>query len=142
MSLITEVDHVCIAVHDLEAATSYYCRMFEVEVADRQQHEGAEMVMFAVAGSYIQLMSPTTEDSPVAKFLSRNGEGVYKIGFRVADCAATVDHIRSVGGRLLGEAPQRVGSAQVDSFAFLHPKESLGTLIELVQRTERHGSAG
>jgi methylmalonyl-CoA/ethylmalonyl-CoA epimerase len=75
----------------------------------------------------------------VAKFLARHGEGVYKIGYRVSDCGAAVDHIKEVGGRLLGEAPQHVGSERVEAFAFLHPKGSLGTLVELVQRTDREG---
>lgn len=131
--LLTEIDHVAIAVEDLDAAVDYYRRTFGAEVAHRERIEsdGVEEALIAVADSYIQLVSPTRSDSPVAGFLERRGEGLHHVGYRVDDCAAALQAVREAGGRLIDEAP-RPGSRGT-TVAFVHPKGSLGTLIELVQ---------
>lgn len=132
-SLLTEIDHVAIAVEDLDAAIDYYRRSFGAEVAHREKVEsdGVEEALLAVAQSYIQLVSPTRPDSPVASFLERRGEGLHHVGYRVDDVAAVLEAVRAAGGRLIDEAP-RPGSRGT-TVAFVHPKGSLGTLIELVQ---------
>ena len=131
--LLTEIDHVAIAVEDLDAAIEYYRRSFGAEVAHREivESDGVEEALIAVAESYIQLVSPTRPDSPVAAFLERRGEGLHHVGYRVDDCAAALQAVREAGGRLIDEAP-RPGSRGT-TVAFVHPKGSLGTLIELVQ---------
>jgi methylmalonyl-CoA epimerase len=131
--LLTEIDHVAIAVEDLDAAIDYYRRSFGAEVAHREKVEsdGVEEALLAVAQSYIQLVSPTRPDSPVASFLERRGEGLHHVGYRVDDVAAVLEAVRAAGGRLIDEAP-RPGSRGT-TVAFVHPKGSLGTLIELVQ---------
>ena len=131
--LLTEVDHVAIAVADLEAAIDYYRRTFGVSPVHRERVEsdGVEEALIAVAESYIQLVSPTRPDSPVAGFLERRGEGLHHVGYRVTDCAAALQAVRDAGGRLIDEAP-RPGSRGT-TVAFVHPKGALGTLIELVQ---------
>ena len=131
--LLTEVDHVAIAVADLEAAIDYYRRTFGVTPVHRERVEsdGVEEALIAVAESYIQLVSPTRPDSPVAGFLERRGEGLHHVGYRVTDCAAALQAVRDAGGRLIDEAP-RPGSRGT-TVAFVHPKGALGTLIELVQ---------
>jgi methylmalonyl-CoA epimerase len=131
--LLTEIDHVAIAVEDLDAAIDYYRRSFGAEVAHREKVEsdGVEEALLAVAQSYIQLVSPTRPDSPVASFLERRGEGLHHVGYRVDDVAAALEAVRAAGGRLIDEAP-RPGSRGT-TVAFVHPKGSLGTLIELVQ---------
>lgn len=131
--LLTEIDHVAIAVEDLDAAVDYYRRTFGAEVAHRERidSDGVEEALIAVADSYIQLVSPTRPDSPVAGFLERRGEGLHHVGYRVDDCAAALQSVREAGGRLIDEAP-RPGSRGT-TVAFVHPKGSLGTLIELVQ---------
>jgi methylmalonyl-CoA epimerase len=131
--LLTEIDHVAIAVNDLEAAIAYYQATFGAEVDHREvvESDGVEEALLKVADSYIQLLTPTRDDSPVAKYLERKGEGLHHIGYRVADCAQALDAVKAQGGRVIDEAP-RPGSRGT-TVAFVHPKGAFGTLIELVQ---------
>ena len=82
-------------------------------------------------GPNVQLLTPTRDDSPVAKYLERKGEGLHHVGYRVADCGAALDSVKAHGGRVIDEAP-RPGSRGT-TVAFVHPKGAFGTLIELVQ---------
>jgi methylmalonyl-CoA epimerase len=90
-----------------------------------------EEALLKVAESYIQLLSPTRDDSPVAKALEKRGEGLHHVGYRVADCATALDAMVAAGATPIDQAP-RPGSRGT-TVAFIHPKGSLGTLIELVQ---------
>ncbi len=131
--LLTEIDHVAIAVNDLEAAIAYYRETFGAEVDHREvvESDGVEEALLKVAESYVQLLTPTRDDSPMAKYLERKGEGLHHIGYRVDDCAAALDAVKAQGGRVIDEAP-RPGSRGT-TVAFVHPKTAFGTLIELVQ---------
>ncbi|HVE93961.1 MAG TPA: methylmalonyl-CoA epimerase [Acidimicrobiales bacterium] len=131
--LLTEIDHVAIAVHDLEAAISYYETAFGATVEHREvvESDGVEEAMLKVAESYVQLLTPTRPDSPVAKALEKRGEGLHHIGYRVTDCAAALASVVAAGGKTIDAAP-RPGSRGT-TVAFVHPKGSFGTLIELVQ---------
>ena len=131
--LLVAIDHVAIAVHDLEAAIEYYRQTFGASVTHREtlDTDGVEEALIGVAGSYIQLVSPTRPDSPVARSLERRGEGLHHVGYLVADCAAALDAVRRSGGHLIDEVP-RPGSRGT-TVAFVHPKGAFGTLIELVQ---------
>ena len=132
-SLLTEIDHVAIAVSDLDAAIEWYREAFGATVAHREvvQSDGVEEALLAVAESYVQLLTPTRDDSPVAKYMEKRGEGIHHVGYRVDDCAAALEAIKKMGGKVLDEAP-RPGSRGT-TVAFVHPKTSFGTLIELVQ---------
>jgi methylmalonyl-CoA epimerase len=131
--MLTEIDHVAIAVHDLDAAVSWYAATFGATVAHRERVEsdGVEEALLKVADSYVQLLTPTREDSPVAKYLASRGEGLHHVGYRVADCAAALQSVKDQGGKVIDQAP-RPGSRGT-TVAFVHPKASFGTLIELVQ---------
>jgi methylmalonyl-CoA epimerase len=131
--LLTEIDHVAIAVNDLEAAIAYYEATFGATVDHREvvESDGVEEALLKVADSYIQLLTPTRDDSPVAKYLERKGEGLHHIGYRVDDCGAALEAVKAQGGRVIDEAP-RPGSRGT-TVAFVHPKAAFGTLIELVQ---------
>ena len=131
--ILTEIDHVAIAVHDIEAAISYYQRAFGATVDHREvvESDGVEEALLKVAESYIQLLTPTRPDSPVAKALEKRGEGLHHIGYRVADCADALAQMIAAGATPLDKAP-RPGSRGT-TVAFIHPKGSFGTLIELVQ---------
>ena len=133
MTVLTEIDHVAIAVNDLEAAVGWYGEVFGATVEHREHvaRDGVEEALLKVADSYIQLLTPTRDDSPVAKFLASRGEGLHHVGYRVADCAAALESVKAHGGRAIDEAP-RPGSRGT-TVAFVHPKTSFGTLIELVQ---------
>ncbi len=132
-SLLTEVDHVAIAVRDLDAAIGWYAETFGATVAHREtiERDGVEEALLAVADSYIQLLTPTRDDSPVAKYLETKGEGIHHVGYRVADCGRALKQAVAAGARAIDEAP-RPGSRGT-TVAFLHPKTAFGTLIELVQ---------
>jgi methylmalonyl-CoA epimerase len=131
--LLTEIDHVAIAVPDLEAAISYYLETFGATVDHRElvESDGVEEALLKVADSYIQLLTPTREDSPVAKYLEKKGPGLHHVGYRVADCAAALQSVKDHGGQVIDQAP-RPGSRGT-TVAFVHPKGAFGTLIELVQ---------
>ncbi|HEV2361215.1 MAG TPA: methylmalonyl-CoA epimerase [Acidimicrobiales bacterium] len=130
---LTEIDHVAIAVKDLDAAVAWYERTLGATVAHREliESDGVEEALLAVAESYIQLLTPTRPDSPVAKYLEKRGEGIHHVGYRVPDCAAALDRMRAEGADLIDQAP-RPGSRGT-TVAFVHPRTSFGTLIELVQ---------
>ncbi|MEN3272646.1 MAG: methylmalonyl-CoA/ethylmalonyl-CoA epimerase [Actinomycetota bacterium] len=131
--MFTEIDHVAIAVNDLEAAIKYYGDVFGAEVDHREvvESDGVEEALLKVAESYVQLLTPTRDDSPVAKYLANKGEGLHHIGYRVKDCAAALQAIKDAGGRVIDDAP-RPGSRGT-TVAFVHPKAIFGTLVELVQ---------
>jgi methylmalonyl-CoA/ethylmalonyl-CoA epimerase len=130
---LTEVDHVAIAVNDLEAAIKWYADTFDAQVAHREviERDGVEEALLKVADSYVQLLTPIRDDSPVAKFLANKGEGIHHVGYRVADCAAALQQAVDGGAKAIDAAP-RPGSRGT-TVAFLHPKTAFGTLIELVQ---------
>jgi methylmalonyl-CoA epimerase len=131
--LLTEIDHVAIAVNDLEAAIDYYRQTFGCEVEHREvvEHDGVEEALLKVADSYVQLLTPTRDDSTVAKYLATKGEGIHHVGYRVADCAEALESVKVHGHRVIDETP-RPGSRGT-TVAFVHPKTAFGTLIELVQ---------
>ena len=131
--LLTEIDHIAIAVNDLEAAVRYYEDTFGATVEHREvvESDGVEEALLAVAESYVQLLTPTRDDSPVAKYLEKKGEGLHHVGYRVSDCAAALQAVKDQGGKVIDEAP-RPGSRGT-TVAFVHPKAAFGTLIELVQ---------
>jgi methylmalonyl-CoA epimerase len=131
--LLTEIDHVAIAVRDLEAAIDYYQRAFGATVEHREtvESDGVEEALLRVAESYIQLLTPTSDASPVAKAIEKRGEGLHHIGYRVADCGEALASMIAAGATPIDAAP-RPGSRNT-TVAFIHPKGSFGTLIELVQ---------
>lgn len=132
-NVLIEIDHVAIAVRDLEAAIEYYRDTFGCEVAHREvvERDGVEEALLKVADSYVQLLTPVRDDSPVAKSIEKRGEGIHHIGYRVADCAAALERVKAQGHQVIDEAP-RPGSRGT-TVAFVHPKTAYGTLIELVQ---------
>ncbi|MEY2996352.1 MAG: methylmalonyl-CoA epimerase [Actinomycetota bacterium] len=131
--ILTEIDHVAIAVKDLEAAIDYYQRAFGATVDHREvvERDGVEEALLKVAESYVQLLTPTRDDSPVAKAIEKRGEGLHHVGYRVDDCAAALTAMIDAGATPIDKEP-RPGSRGT-TVAFIHPKGSFGTLIELVQ---------
>jgi methylmalonyl-CoA epimerase len=131
--LLTEIDHVAIAVRDLEAAVDYYERAFGATVVHREvvERDGVEEALLKVADSYIQLTRATREDSAIAKSIEKRGEGLHHVGYRVKNCAEALAAVVAAGGTPIDTAP-RPGSRGT-TVAFVHPKGSFGTLIELVE---------
>jgi methylmalonyl-CoA/ethylmalonyl-CoA epimerase len=140
--LLTEIDHVAIAVRDMDAAIEWYAQTLGARVAHRElvEHDGVEEALVAVAESYVQLVSPTREDSPVAKFLATRGEGLHHVAYRVADCAEVLEAVKRAGNDVVDEVPRR--GSRGTMIAFVHPRSSFGTLVELVQEGSPDGNAG
>jgi methylmalonyl-CoA epimerase len=130
---LTEIDHVAIAVRDLDAAVEWYEATLGATIAHREviESDGVEEALLQVADSYVQLLTPTRDDSPVAKFLERRGEGLHHVGYRVTDCAEALSQMRAAGAEPIDAAP-RPGSRGT-TVAFVHPRSAFGTLIELVE---------
>jgi methylmalonyl-CoA epimerase len=129
----SEIDHVGIAVRDLDAAVEHYRRTLGIEPVHREvvEDQGVEEVLFKVGASYVQLLAATGPDTPVGKFLERKGEGVHHVGYRVHDVAETIEHLQDEGVQMVDEVP-RPGSRGT-TVAFAHPKGFAGVLVELVQ---------
>ena len=130
--LLTDVDHVGIAVRDLAAAEEEYRRAFGVEPVHRERVEdqGVEEVLFKVGSSYIQLLAATGPDTPVGKFLERRGEGIHHIAYKVDDVADALHRARAAGLETIDEKPREGGGGKT-RIGFLHPRSTLGVLTEL-----------
>jgi methylmalonyl-CoA/ethylmalonyl-CoA epimerase len=131
--MLTRIDHVGIAVADLDASVEHYRRTLGVEPVHRERVEaqGVEEVLLQVGGSYIQLLGALGPDTPVGRFLQRQGPGVHHVGFRVDDVVQALAHLKAQGVRLIDDAP-RPGSRGT-TIAFLHPRGMGGVLVELVE---------
>lgn len=141
--LVTAVDHVGIAVADLDAAIEFQRGTFGLEVAHTETNEdqGVREAMLRAPGdatgaTQIQLLAPARDDSTIAKFLDRNGPGLQQLAFRVTDVDAACRALRDKGLRLLFDEPRR-GTAD-SRINFVHPKDGGGVLIELVEPAAGH----
>lgn len=139
--MLTRIDHVGIAVVSLDAALERYRGTFGVEAValETNAEQGVREAMLqlggatteAIGASYIQLLEPLTDDTPVGRFLARRGEGLHHVGYAVADVASELEILAQQGIELIDQRP-RHGSMGA-SIAFLHPRGLHGVLTELVQ---------
>ncbi len=136
-SLLTEIDHVAIAVRDLDAAIAWYAEVLGATVVHREvvESDGVDEALLRVAESYVQLLTPTRDDSPVAKYLEQRGEGLHHVAYRVDDCAVALAAVKASGARVIDQTPRPGSRGTI--VAFVHPKASFGTLIELVEDPHR-----
>ena len=133
--MLTRIDHVGLAVRDLDQAIAFYARTFDVHVVHEEVNEeqGVREAMLAVgdSGSCIQLLAPLRPDSPIGKFLERAGEGIQQVAYGVDDIDAVTADLRGRGIRLLYDEPKRgTAGSRVN---FVHPLDAMGVLVELVQ---------
>ena len=131
--MILDIDHVGIAVDDLEAAVERYRRTLGLEPSHRERvdDQGVEEVLFAVGTSFIQLLGALGPDTPVGIFLATRGPGVHHVAYRVEDVAVSLSRLRDEGVTPIDQVPRR-GSRDT-LIAFVHPKDMEGVLVELVQ---------
>ena len=127
------LDHVAIAVTDLDASLAEYARLYGSEPLYREvvEQQGVEEAMIAVGGSFIQLLQPLGPETPVGRFLNARGEGLHHIALAVSDIDAALAHLAAEGARLIDDEP-RIGGRGA-RIAFVHPKQFAGTLVELVE---------
>jgi methylmalonyl-CoA/ethylmalonyl-CoA epimerase len=133
--LFTAIDHVGIAVPDLDEAIAFYRDTFGMEVAHEEtnKEQGVREAMVAVgdSGSCIQLLAPLSPDSTIAKFLDRSGPGIQQMAYRVTDVEQVSAVLRERGVRLLYDEPRRgTSNSRIN---FIHPKDAGGVLVELVE---------
>ena len=137
---ITAIDHVGIAVADLDEAIAYYETTFGMTCAhvEVNEEQGVREAMMAVgdSGSFIQLLSPLNPDTTIGKFLAKSGPGIQQMAYRVADLEEASAHLRANGARLLYDEP-RTGTAG-SKVNFIHPKSAGGVLVELVEPGPAH----
>lgn len=131
--MLTQIDHVGIAVADLDEAVEHYRRTFGLEPTHRERmdDQGVEEVLFAVGASFVQLLGALGPQTPVGRFLERRGPGVHHVAYRVDSIGEALAELRANGVPLVDETP-RPGSRGT-TIAFVHPKGMGGVLVELVQ---------
>ena len=133
--LFTAVDHVGVAVADLEEAIAFYETTFGMRLVHRETNtdQGVHEAMMAVgdSGSCVQLLAPASPDSTIATFLDRRGPGVQQVAYRVDDVVAVAATLRERGARLLWDEPRRGTAGSLVNF--VHPRSAGGVLVELVQ---------
>ncbi len=140
--LFTHIDHVGIAVPDLDEALEFYATKFDLRAVHEEVNEeqGVREAMLAVgdSGSSIQLLAPLRPDSPIGRFLDRSGPGIQQMAYRVDDIDEVSATLRDRGVRLLYDEPK--GGTAGSRVNFIHPKDAGGVLIELVEPAAAHAS--
>lgn len=142
-ALITTIDHVGVAVSDLDEAIGFYTETFGFAVVHQEVNEeqGVREAMVAVgtSGPHLQLLAPLTPESAIARFLDRSGPGMQQLAYRVTNIDDAMAAARSHGMRLLYESPRRgTASSRIN---FIHPKDAGGVLVELVEPASARSSA-
>ena len=133
---LLNLDHVGIAVEDLDAAIDSYRSRYGVEplYRERVETQGVEEAMIPVGGSFVQLLQPLSVDTPVGRFLAKRGEGLHHVAYAVPDITAALSHLEAEGARLIDREPRAGGRGA--KIAFVHPGDLAGTLIELVELSD------
>ncbi|MDE0131400.1 MAG: methylmalonyl-CoA epimerase [bacterium] len=130
---LLNLDHVGIAVHDLDHALDEYREKYGITPLYRETvaSQGVEEAMIPLGGSFIQLLQPLGPETPVGRFLAKQGEGVHHLAWAVANINAALEHLKAQGARLVDSEPRPGGGGT--RIAFVHPRDLAGTLIELVE---------
>ena len=132
--MLGKIEHIAVAVADLDAAIALYRDVWGLEVSHRERVEdqGVEEAMVRIGDSYIQLLGATGPDTTVGKFLERRGEGLHHIAYEVEDLEASLAQLKEQGVALIDEKPRLGGRGHM--VAFVHPKGNRGLLVELIQK--------
>ncbi len=132
------IDHIGVAVADIDAAMALYEGSFEMEPAHREtvESQGVEAVLLDVGDGHVELLRPLGPDTPVGKFMARNGEGLHHVAYAVEDIDAALERIAAAGVRLIDTKP-RIGIRE-SRVAFLHPRSTGGVLTEIVEPAGGH----
>ncbi len=133
-----KINHIGIAVTDIESAAKFYTESLGLEVGGIEEvaDQKVKVAFLPIGEVRIELVQPTTPDSPVAKFIEKNGTGIHHIAYEVTDVAAEVNRLLQAGVKMVDETPRK--GAHNTRVAFVHPKASGGVLTELVQEMGGH----
>ena len=134
--MFARVDHIGVAVEDLDAAIALYAESLQMELVHREvvEQQGVEAVLLDVGENHVELLRPLGPDTPVGKFLAKRGPGLHHVAYQVADIDAALAQLKARGLRLIDEQP-RVGIRN-SRVAFVHPGSSGGVLTEIVEPAE------
>lgn len=137
-ALFGRIDHIGVAVEDIDAAMALYEGSFEMALAHREtvDSQGVEAVLLDVGEGHVELLRPLGPDTPVGKFMARNGAGLHHVAYAVDDIDATLERIAAAGVTLIDSKP-RVGIRE-SRVAFLHPRSTGGVLTEIVEPAGGH----
>jgi methylmalonyl-CoA epimerase len=132
------IDHIGVAVEDIDAAIALYQDSFEMELAHREtvEEQGVEAVLLDVGEGHVELLAPLGPDTPVGKYLAKNGTGLHHVAYAVDDIDATLEKLAAAGLQLIDSEP-RVGIRD-SRVAFLHPRSTGGVLTEIVEPAGGH----
>jgi methylmalonyl-CoA/ethylmalonyl-CoA epimerase len=136
--LFARIDHVGIAVEDLEASLALYADALELGPVHREtvEAQGVEAVLLDVGENHVELLRPLADDTPVGRFLAARGPGLHHVAHQVRDIEAALGRLRAAGLRLVDETPRE--GIRGSRVAFLHPAATGGVLTEIVQPPEVH----
>lgn len=131
--MFTRIDHIGVAVEDLDSAIKLYERSFEMELAHREtvESQGVEAVLLDVGDGHIELLAPLGPDTPVGKFIAKKGPGIHHVAYAVEDIDVALEQVKAAGLKLIDEEP-RTGIRR-SKVAFLHPSATGSVLTEIVQ---------
>ncbi|MDY7075563.1 MAG: methylmalonyl-CoA epimerase [Chloroflexota bacterium] len=134
--MISSIHHIAIVVRDLDAALAFYRDGLGLEMTERREvpEEDVEIAFMPAAGVEIELLRPLDEESGVARFLEKRGEGLHHVCLAVTDVEAAMERLRRAGAQLLSEEP--LVNAHGDRYAFVHPRSAHGALLELYEVKE------
>ena len=136
--MFTRVDHIGVAVKDIDAALALYERDYAMTLVHRETvtEQGVEAVLLDVGENHVELLAPTGPDTPVGKFIAKRGPGIHHVAYQVDDIESALSSLRDSGLRLIDETPRTgIRNSRV---AFLHPATSGSVLTEIVQPAETH----
>jgi methylmalonyl-CoA epimerase len=127
------IDHIGVAVEQIEPALELYRDRFELDLAHREvvEEQGVEAVLLDVGENHVELLAPLGADTPVGKFLAKNGPGLHHVAYQVADIDGTLAQLKAAGLQLIDEQPR--AGIRGSRVAFLHPRASAGVLTEIVE---------
>ncbi len=136
--MLGRIDHIGVAVEDLDAALALYAETLGMPVVHRETvtEQGVEAILLDVGENHVELLAPLGPDTPVGKFLTKKGPGLHHVAYQVADIDATLAALKAAGTRLIDETP-RIG-IRSSRVAFVHPASTGGVLTEIVQPAEDH----
>jgi methylmalonyl-CoA/ethylmalonyl-CoA epimerase len=131
--MFSRIDHIGVAVEEIDAALQLYRDGFQLQVAHREvvQEQGVEAVLLDVGEGHVELLAPLSADTPVGKFLAKQGPGLHHVAYRVSDIDATLRALKQAGMRMIDEQP-RTG-IRGSRVAFMHPRATAGVLTEIVE---------
>ena len=131
--MFRRIDHIGVAVAEIDASLALWCDGFQMEVAHREvvEEQGVEAVLLDVGENHVELLAPLGPDTPVGRFLASKGPGLHHVAYQVSDIDATLEALTQAGMRLIDEQP-RTG-IRGSRVAFMHPRSTAGVLTEIVQ---------